>query len=208
MADDTPDQADGRGNDGIAPGGQIDPPGSPWRTLAAREVYRNPWLRVTEYQVTRPDGKPGIYGVVDPGDNAAVVALDERDRVYLVGEFLYPLQRYAWMIPSGKVEWGEEPLVAARRELAEEVGLTADDWTFLGAYDLSSGISTQTSHVYFARGLSLGAPEREGTEQLAVRLVTLDEAVQDCLRNDIRDAPSVLGIWRAWHYLRSASESR
>ena len=69
-----------------------DAPESPWRTLAAREVYRNPWISVTEYQVVRPDGAPGIYGVVDPHDNAAIVALDDEARVLLVGEFLYPLQ--------------------------------------------------------------------------------------------------------------------
>jgi 8-oxo-dGTP pyrophosphatase MutT (NUDIX family) len=178
-----------------------DATGSPWRTLEAREAYRNPWISVTEYQVIRPDGKPGLYGVVDPGDNAAIVALDDEERVTLVGEFVYPLQVFSWMIPSGTVERGEAPLAAAQRELAEEVGLEAREWTPLGAYYLSSGISTQTSHAYLARGLRAVPSQPEGTEHLTVRTVSLAEARALCLRNEIRDAPSVLALWRAWEWV-------
>jgi 8-oxo-dGDP phosphatase len=178
-----------------------DAAGSPWRTLDAREVYRNPWMAVTEYRVVRPDGQPGIYGVVDPGDNAAIVALDAEERVTLVGEFLYPLQVYSWMIPSGFVERGEDPLAAARRELMEEAGLEAGEWTALGAYYLSCGISTQTSYAYLARDLRSVVARPEGTEQLALRSMPLAEARALCLRNEIRDAPSVLALWRAWEML-------
>jgi 8-oxo-dGTP pyrophosphatase MutT (NUDIX family) len=186
----------------VAPRGNPDPTQSPWRTLRAREVYRNPWIAVTEYAVLRPDGKEGIYGVVEPGDNAAVVALDVDGRVYLVGEFVYPVQTFEWTIPSGKVEDSEETLVAARRELAEEVGLSANSWASLGSYLLTSGISPQVSHVFLATGLTAGAPQPEGTERLTIRAVPLAEAVEMCLRSEIRDAPSVLGIWRAWFQLR------
>lgn len=181
-----------------------DAAGSPWRTLGAREVYRNPWISVTEYQVRRPDGTPGIYGVVDPHDNAAIVALDAEERVLLVGEFLYPLQEYAWMIPSGTVEEGEDPAVAARRELEEEAGYAAAEWSPLGVYYLSSGISTQRSFAYLARGLTVGPSRPEGTELLVPRTVPLAEARAMCLRNEIRDAPSVLALWRAWEALRGA----
>lgn len=184
-----------------------DAPGSPWRTLGAREVYRNPWLVVTEYQVIRPDGRPGIYGVTDPGDNAAILTLDAEERVTLVGEFFYPLQVYGWKIPSGLVERGEEPLAAARRELAEETGLEADEWTPLGAYCLSPGISTQTSYAYLARGLRDVPARPEGTERIAVRRVPLAEARAMCLRNEIRDAPSVMALWRAWELLHGGDTS-
>ena len=178
-----------------------DVPGSPWRTLGAREVYRNPWLRVTEYQVTRPDGTPGIYGVADPGDNAAIVALDGDERVTLVGEFLYPLQTFAWTIPSGMVNAGEAPLAAAQRELEEEAGLLAAEWTPLGAYYLSAGISPQTSHAFLARGLRAVAARPEGTERLTWRQMSLAEARALCLRNEIRDVVSVAALWRAWELL-------
>jgi 8-oxo-dGTP pyrophosphatase MutT (NUDIX family) len=180
-----------------------DPAESPWRTLEAREVYRNAWLCVTEYAVVRPDGQQGIYGVVDPGDNVAVVALDEGERVWLVGEFLYPVQQFQWMIPSGKLEADELAEAAARRELAEEIGASARTWTVLGTYDLSNGISIQASHLFLARGLTLGEPQPEGTERLARRALPLEEAYALCLRGEIRDAPSVLGLWRVREALRS-----
>lgn len=190
-----------------APGGNPDPPDSPWRTLAAREAYRNPWLSVTEYAVRRPDGLPGIYGVVDPGDNATMLALDADDYVYLVGDFVYPIQRYQWSAPSGKVEAGEEPLHAAQRELREEAGISAALWTPLGAYYLSPGIATQISYLYLARDIHLGQPQREGTEQMTLRHLPLREAVEMCLTGEVRDAPSTLALLRAWlllHPLPSA----
>ena len=184
------------------PGGRPDPPHSPWRTVGAREVYRNPWLAVTEYAVIRPDGRPGIYGVVDPGDNVSVVPLDDTEDVWLIGEFRYPTQRFAWTLPSGKVEAGEDTLAAAQRELAEETGLQAAQWELLGAHPLSDGISTQISHIYLARGLRQGAARPEGTEQLTLRRLPLRDAVEACRTGGIADATSVLGIWGAWLRLR------
>jgi 8-oxo-dGTP pyrophosphatase MutT (NUDIX family) len=178
-----------------------DAPESPWRTLAAREMYRNPWLHVVEYAVRRPDGNPGIYGVVYPGDNASIVALDDEEHVYLVGAFLYPLQRYEWSIPSGKVEDDEEPLASAQRELAEEAGLTADRWDLLGAYYLTPGVSPQTSYIYLARNLRQGIPQPDETEALTLERRPLREVFAACQRNEIRNSVTVLGIWRAWTLL-------
>ncbi|HEX8032498.1 MAG TPA: NUDIX hydrolase [Ktedonobacterales bacterium] len=185
----------------LPPGGKPDPDESPWQTLGAREVYRNPWISVTEYSVRRPDGQVGIYGVVDPGDNATIVALDEAGSISLVGEFRYVTQQYHWMLPSGKVEDGEEPLTAAQRELAEEAGVEAEEWTSLGAYHLSDGILKQVSHIFLARGLRPTLARPEGTELFAMRSLPLREAVEACLRGEIADAPSVLGIWRTWFLL-------
>jgi 8-oxo-dGTP pyrophosphatase MutT (NUDIX family) len=151
--------------------------------------------------VIRPDGQAGIYGVVDPHDNAAIVAQDAEGHVLLVGEFVYPLQEYTWMIPSGAVENGEDPLVAARRELEEEAGLLAAEWEPLGVYYLSPGISTQRSFAYLARALSAVPSRPEGTERLTLRTVSLAEARAMCLRNEVRDAPSVMALWRAWELL-------
>jgi 8-oxo-dGDP phosphatase len=194
--------------DGEDRGARQDAPGSPWRTIGAREVYQNPWLVVTEYEVIRPDGQPGIYGVVDPGDNVTIVALEDDERVWLVREFLYPLQTAEWFLPTGAVERGEEPLAAAQRELAEETGLRAVEWVELGAYPLSPGISSQIGHIFLARGLSQGAASPEGTEQITTRLMPLREALEACLRNEIRATLAVIGIWRAWAALRKAEAHR
>jgi 8-oxo-dGTP pyrophosphatase MutT (NUDIX family) len=185
-----------------------DAPGSPWRTTSAREVYRNSWLNVTEFQVIRPDGKPGIYGVVDPGDNVTVVALEDDERIWLISEFLYPLQTTEWFLPTGAVERGEDLLAAAQRELAEETGLRAAEWTELGAYPLSPGFSSQIGHIFLARGLRRGDAAPEGTEQITTRQVALLEALEACLRNEIRATLAVIGIWRTWALLHETGGHR
>lgn len=186
----------------VGPDVGADAPGSPWRTLGAREIYANPWVRVTEYAVLRPDGSEGIYSVVDPGDNVTIAAVDAEENLYLLGAYVYTMQREEVLAPSGKVDPGEEYGAAARRELLEETGITAAMWTPLGEYELSNGISTQVSALYLARDLTFGAHQREATEVMTMRAVPLREAYAMCLRGEIRSAPTVLAIWRAWALLR------
>ena len=189
-----------------APGGGPDAPESPWRTVSSHEIYRNSWLTVTEYDVIRPDGERGIYGVVDPGANATIVALENDETIWLIREFSYPLQRERWILPTGRVEPGEDPLRAAQRELAEEVGLQAAAWQKLGAFPLSGGISTQVSHIYLARELHRGVAAPEGTERIEPRQLPLRQAYAACLDGTISDAPVVLAIWRAWALLHDGED--
>ena len=197
------DAASARKQAAIAPHDTApDAPDSPWRTLEARETYRNRWLHVTEYQVIRPDGQPGIYGVVNPGDNVTIAALDDDERLWLTHDFAYPIQRAIWSLPSGKVEAGEDILRAAQRELAEEVGaFTAsdDDWSLIGAYYLSPGVATQRSYLYLARHVQSGVAQREGSEQaMTAHQLPLRAAYEQLLRGEIDNAVTALGVLHAW----------
>src|SRR5690242_1220711 len=81
-----------------------------WTTLSRRLVYENPWIAVHEDQVLRPDGQPGIYGVVQFKNRAiGVLPVDEDGGIWLVGQFRYPLGRYSWEIPEGGCPEGESP---------------------------------------------------------------------------------------------------
>lgn len=198
--DDKKDEKPGLDHPANGPAGP-DAPESPWRTLGSHEVYRNPWLTVTEYDVIRPDGGRGIYGVVDPGANVTIVALEDDESVWLIREFSYPLQRARWILPTGRAEPGEGPLQAAQRELAEEVGLRAARWTYLGGWALSGGVSTQISHAFLAQALEHGAAAPEVTERLEPRATSLRQAYADCLTGGLSDATVVLALWRAWTLL-------
>ena len=160
-----------------------------------RLAYENPWITVWHDEVDRPDGSPGIYGVVHFANLAAgVVALDADDRIVLVGQHRYTLGEYAWEIPEGGVPSGEDPLVGAQRELREETGLTAATWRELGRMDLSNSVSDERAIMFVATDLTHGDAEPEPTEALEVRWVPLAEAVTMVRDGRITDAMSVAGI--------------
>ena len=99
---------------------------NPWTTLSSRLMYENPWIRVREDQVLRPDGQPGIYGVVEFKNRAVgVLPVDDEGCIWLVGQHRYPLNSYSWEIPEGGSPQTEPPEETAQRELKEETGLSA-----------------------------------------------------------------------------------
>jgi 8-oxo-dGTP pyrophosphatase MutT (NUDIX family) len=167
---------------------------NPWRTLGSRPVYENPWISVREDEVIRPDGHPGIYGVVHYKNTAVGVLPVEEGHVYLVGQYRYPLERYSWEIPEGGCPEGEEPLDAARRELREETGFRASSWEKLGEADLSNSVADERAVWFLATGLSPGERRPEGTEVLGVRRVPLGEALAMALDGRMRDALSQLAL--------------
>lgn len=148
-------------------------------------------------EVTRPDGGPGIYGVVHFRNAASgMVVLDPADRVLLVGQHRYTLDAYSWEIPEGGVPAGESALDGARRELREETGIEASEWVELGDYALSNSITDERGTLWLARGLEHGAAYPEPTEDLAVRWVPFAEAVAMTRDGRITDALSIMGIQR------------
>ncbi|HZI19231.1 MAG TPA: NUDIX hydrolase [Pyrinomonadaceae bacterium] len=167
---------------------------NPWQTVSSRSVYDNPWVSVREDAVVRPDGRPGIYGVVH-FKNVAVGALAvEGGDVYLVGQYRYTLGRYSWEIPEGGCPEGEDHLSAARRELEEETGLRAYTWTRMGQAHLSNSVSDELAVWFLATGLTQGERRPEGTERLRVRRVGLREAYRMADEGEITDAISLLAL--------------
>lgn len=137
-------------------------------TRASRQVYANPWMTVREDAVRRPDGRDGLYGVVDKPDYALVVALDDSadQRLAMVEQYRYPLGLRRWEFPQGTApdRATMAPAELAARELREETGLRAGTWTSLGLLDVAPGLSSQRGRAYLATDLTVGAPEREDTE--------------------------------------------
>lgn len=169
----------------------------PWLRRSRRTVYENPWLVVWHDEVVRPDGEPGIYGAIHFRTAAVgVVAVDERGRILLVGQYRYMLDGYSWEIPEGGVDEGEPLLEGARRELREETGFEATAWRELCRVTMSNSVTDERGTLFVATGLRPGHAEPEGTEDITVRWVTLDQALAMIDAGEIHDLLSIAGIGR------------
>jgi 8-oxo-dGTP pyrophosphatase MutT (NUDIX family) len=169
----------------------------PWTRRNRRVAYENPWVTVWHDEVDRPDGSPGIYGVVHFAASAVgVVVLDASDRVLLVGQHRYALDAYSWEIPEGGVPAGESALDGARRELREETGVEATGWRELLRFHLSNSITDEGGVLFAARALRQGEPDPEPTEDLTVRWIPFDEAAAMIDDGRITDALTIMGLQR------------
>ena len=168
---------------------------NPWTTLGRRLVYENPWISVREDAVLKPDGTPGIYGVVQFAHLAVgVMPVDEQGRITLVGQYRYPIGRYSWEIPEGGCLEGEAPEDAAIRELREETGLVPEALERLGESHLSNSVSDELAVIYRATGLTQGPSEPEGSERLEVRAFEWAEAWGMLRRGEVTDSMSVIAL--------------
>jgi 8-oxo-dGTP pyrophosphatase MutT (NUDIX family) len=164
--------------------------------VASRRVaYENPWIEILHDEVVRPDGKPGIYGVVHFRHLAiGVVPVDASDRVLLVGQFRYTMDRYSWEIPEGGGDFDESPEEAARRELVEETGYSGGKWRELCRAELSNSVTDEITILFVASDLDAGPASPEGTEQLQLRWVPFDEVMAMIRRGEITDAMTILAL--------------
>ncbi|HKZ66284.1 MAG TPA: NUDIX hydrolase, partial [Chitinophagaceae bacterium] len=168
---------------------------NPWQIISGKEVYDNKWINVTEYDVVNPNGGKGIYGKVHFKNIAiGIVVLDDELNTYLVGQYRFTLNNYSWEIPEGGGLLETDPLEAARRELIEETGLVAHEWTPILKMHLSNSVSDEYSIIYLARQLEQHTAMPEETEQLIVKKLPFEEAWRMVDDGLITDAMSIAAI--------------
>jgi 8-oxo-dGTP pyrophosphatase MutT (NUDIX family) len=180
----------------LEPGNSEQNMNNPWTTLTTREVYTNKWIHVTEHDVLNPAGGKGIYGKVHFKNKAiGIIPVDNDGNTWLVGQYRYTLNAYSWEIPEGGGAMDTEPLDAAKRELKEETGLTANKWTLLMRIHTSNSVTDEEGFVFLAEDLTQGEDDREETEaDLVVKKLSLQEAVSMVMDGKITDSISVAGL--------------
>lgn len=176
---------------------------NPWITHSTKEIYSNPWIALTEHDVTNPGGGKSLYGKVHFKAFAiGIIPLDEDQNTWLVGQYRYPLNEYSWEIPMGGGPLDIPKLDSAKRELKEETGLSANKWTELCKIHLSNSVSDEVGYAYLAEGLTQGETEFEETEKLDIKKLPFKEALKMCEEGEITDSLSVAAIYRLARILK------
>jgi 8-oxo-dGDP phosphatase len=146
------------------------------------------------------NGKPITREYVEHTGAVAILAVDDDERILLIRQYRHPIRSRDWEIPAGLLDdEGEDPLDAAKRELAEEADIAAERWNVLSEYVNSPGGSNEAVRVYLARGITdVDAFEREAEEaDIEVRWVSLDDALEGVLSRDLQNPSTVVGVLTA-----------
>ena len=169
-----------------------------WRTHGSTTVYENDWIRVHEDAIDRPDGTPGIYGVVEVRHPAVFVVPVTDDGAVVLVEVTRYTTGPSLEVPAGGSD-GEHLLAAARRELQEETGLEADRWELVGSMFALNGICRAPEHVYLARGLRPSdKPSEQAVEGItAVRTVPWPAVLEMVADGTITDGETVAALMYA-----------
>jgi ADP-ribose pyrophosphatase len=159
-------------------------------------VYRGRVISVNVEQVRLPNGETAELEIVHHPGGAAILAIDDQQRVCLLRQFRHAAGGWIWELPAGRLEPGEPPADTARRELVEEAGCTASHWENLGFIFSSPGVFTERIHLFLAHGLTACAAAHEKHEVIEVHWIALQEAVAMAHDGRISDGKSVIGLLR------------
>ncbi|HEY2015926.1 MAG TPA: NUDIX hydrolase [Bryobacteraceae bacterium] len=170
------------------------------KIISSREVYQCNLFRVTEDKAA--DGKTGFQirrSVVRHVGSAVMMAVDEKKRVLLVRQYRLPAGKNLWELPAGRMDPGEKPLQAAKRELIEETGYRARNWSKLASFWVSPGYVQERMTIYLATDLTAGEATPMEDERIEARWFARKELQDMILGGKIEDAKTIIGffMWKS-----------
>jgi ADP-ribose pyrophosphatase len=171
----------------------------------SKQVYKCGLFSVTEDEAVDP--KTGFEikrSVVRHAGSAVMMAVDEKKRVLLVRQYRLPAEKNLWELPAGRLDPGEKPLQAAKRELIEETGYRARTWTKLASFFASPGFVQERMTIFLATDLTAGTATPMEDERIEVRWFTSRELADLIRDGKIEDAKTMIGFMTWKHYRRSA----
>jgi ADP-ribose pyrophosphatase len=168
-----------------------------FKVVKNERLYNGKVFNLVVDQIQYPSGSRAIREVAEHPGGAVALAMFPDERIILVKQFRYPMRKFLYELPAGKLDAGEDPAVCAARELTEETGYTAKSWKKLTAIYTSPGFCTEQLHIFLATELARsekGQKLEEGEQSLTVEIVPFSKAIQMIERQEIVDAKTICGI--------------
>ena len=169
------------------------------KLISSVKKYENPLFSVTEDHAVDPSGFEIKRAIVQHHGSAVMLAVDDRKRVLLVRQYRLPARAYLWELPAGKLDDGETPLQAAKRELIEETGCRAKTWKKLVSFWPSPGYVAEKMTIFLATDLTEGEATPMEDERIETRWFTAKEIERGIESGKIQDAKTMIGFcrWRS-----------
>lgn len=177
------------------------------KTLQKNYIYRGKIINVRRDDAILPNGGRCIREIVEHPGGVTLAALNEKQELIFVDQFRYAYMDVLLELPAGKLEKGEDPLEAGKRELLEETGYTAAEYTFLGKFYPSCGYTDEIIYLYLAQGLSYSGQKLDEDEFVNVRTIPLKDAFEMVMKNEIPDGKTQAAIMKTyWHIYGDKNE--
>lgn len=165
------------------------------KVISSREVLKNKLFRVVEEVATDASGFEINRFIVRHPGSAVMMAVDEKNRVLLVKQFRLPAERYLWELPAGRLDPGESPLRAAKRELREETGYQARKWIKLASFWASPGYIDEKMNIFLAQELTEGKQEPMEDERIEIGWFSKQDFGNSIRDGKILDAKTMIGYF-------------
>ena len=171
------------------------------KQISSEKVFDGRLLHVYRDQVLLPNGKDGIREYMKHPGAVCVVPVTDEGNVIVERQFRYPFHKMILEVPAGKLEAGEEPLEAIKRELREETGGIAENYIALGAYYPSVAYTDEVIYLYLATGISFAEQNLDEDEFLKVEQIPFGELIRMVMEGEIQDGKTQTALLKAYYYL-------
>jgi len=172
------------------------------KTVSTKRIYDGIVVKLRVDTVELPDGKTALRDIVEHPGGVGIVALTDNNKILMVKQYRKPIEKAIIELPAGKLDKNEDIEVCGRRELEEETGYKAKEFTYLGYMYPSPGFDNEVTHLYLARDLYKGEVNLDEDEYLDVYKYDISEVKEMIMNNEINDAKTVIGFFKAMEYLK------